>query len=34
MGNSHPVLLDQVTYITTAVDQDGIQHALEHFHLI
>ena len=34
MGNSHPLLLDQVTYITTPVNQDGIQHALEHFHLI
>ena len=34
MGNSHPLLLDQVTYITTPVIQDGIQHALEHFHLI
>ena len=34
MGNSHPLLLDQVTYITTPVNQDGIQHALEHFHII
>lgn len=34
MGNSNPVLFDQVTYITTDVDKDGIANALKHFGLI
>lgn len=34
MGNSHPDLFEKVSYITTAVDQDGIYHALKHFHII
>lgn len=34
MGNSHPLLFNQVTYITTNIDQDGIYHALKHFHII
>lgn len=34
MGNSHPELFEKVSYITSAVDQDGIYNALKHFHLI
>ena len=34
MGNSNPILFDLVTYITTDVDDNGIQNALAHFHLI
>ena len=34
MGNSNPFLFDKVTYITTHVDEDGIQNALKHFGLI
>ena len=34
MGNSHPELLDKVSYITTAVDQNGIFNALKHFQII
>ena len=34
MGNSNPVLFDKVTYITTDVDNHGIENALKHFHII
>lgn len=34
MGNSNPLLFDEVSYITTNVDQDGIYNALKHFHII
>lgn len=34
MGNSHPDLFQKVSYVTTPVDKDGIQNALEHFHFI
>lgn len=34
MGNSNPLLFDQVTYCTDDIMQDGIQKALKHFHLI
>lgn len=34
MGNSNPVLFDKVTYITTHVDDHGIENALRHFQLI
>lgn len=34
MGNSHQDLFSQVDYITTSIDHDGIEQALQHFHLI
>lgn len=34
MGNADQVLFDKVTYITTAVDNDGIYNALKHFNII
>ena len=34
MGDGKPTLRDQVDYVTDAVDDDGIMHALEHFGLI
>lgn len=34
MGNSHPALFDKVTYITDALENDGIYQALKHFHII
>jgi len=34
MGNSHPILFNQVTYITTDIDHDGIYNALKHFQII
>ncbi len=34
MGNSNPILFDKVTYITTDVDDNGIENALKHFHII
>lgn len=33
MGNGNPVLFDKVTYRTSNVDEDGIYHALKHYHL-
>ena len=34
MGNSNPVLFDQVTFITTNIDDDGIYNALKHYKLV
>lgn len=34
MGNSNPLLFDEVTYITTDINEDGIANALKHFQLI
>lgn len=34
MKNSPKEILDMVTYVTKDVDDDGIYHALEHFHLL
>lgn len=34
MGNSHPYLLDKVSYVTTDIYEDGIYKALEHYQLI
>lgn len=34
MGNSNPILFDKVTYITTDVDDNGIENALKHFKVI
>lgn len=34
MGNSNPLLFDNVTYCTKHIKEDGIEHALKHFHII
>lgn len=34
MGNSNPLLFDEVSYVTNNVEQDGIYNALKHFHII
>lgn len=34
MGNSNPLILDKVNYITTDINDDGIKNALEHFNII
>lgn len=34
MGNSHPYLLDKVTYVTADINDDGIYKALKHFQII
>lgn len=34
MGNSNPILFDKVTHITTDIDENGIENALKHFHII
>ena len=35
MGNSQPVsLFEKVRYVTRSVEEDGIEHALQHFHFI
>ncbi|UTY37883.1 Cof-type HAD-IIB family hydrolase [Allocoprobacillus halotolerans] len=34
MGNSNPILFDKVSYITTNIDQNGIENALKHFQII
>lgn len=34
MGNSHPYLLDKVTYVTATLEEDGIYKALEHYGII
>lgn len=34
MGNSAPEVQSAADYVTTSVDEDGIQHALEHFNII
>ncbi|MGN0397434.1 MAG: HAD family hydrolase [Candidatus Fimimorpha sp.] len=35
MGNSQPsTLFEKVSYITTTVEEDGVEHALKHFHFI
>ncbi len=34
MGNSLPALLEQADYVTSCVKDDGVPHALRHFHLI
>lgn len=34
MGNSNPLLFNLVTYHTKNIDDDGIQYALKHFHII
>ncbi len=34
MGNSHPYLMDKVSYVTADIHDDGIYKALEHFHII
>ncbi|SES70841.1 Cof-type HAD-IIB family hydrolase [[Clostridium] polysaccharolyticum] len=34
MGNSHPYLLDKVSFVTTDIHDDGIYKALEHYHII
>lgn len=34
MGNSNPLLFDEVTYITTDIQDNGIYNALKHFQII
>jgi hypothetical protein len=34
MGNSHPSLFNQVAYVTTNINDDGIYNALKHYELI
>jgi len=34
MGNSEPEVKEACSYVTSAVDQDGIAQALRHFHLM
>lgn len=34
MGNSNPILFDLVTYITTNLNDNGIENALKHFQII
>ena len=34
MGNSHPLLLDLVSFVTKDIEEDGISYALENYNLI
>jgi hydroxymethylpyrimidine pyrophosphatase-like HAD family hydrolase len=34
MGNSTPLLFDLVSFVTKDIEEDGIEHALNHYNII
>ena len=34
MGNGHPSLFEQASFVTKSIEDDGIEHALKYFEII
>ena len=34
MGNGHPLLFEQASFVTQSIEDDRIKHALKHFEII
>ncbi|MBP6409223.1 MAG: HAD hydrolase family protein [Fusobacteriaceae bacterium] len=34
MGNGHPLLFEQASFVTKSIEDDRIKHALKHFEII